>query len=72
MAVSVFFALRNAIDAARSDAGNSEWFQMGNFSEILFVLFLHEFRVLSFSDCPGTIDKLHKMMLVKPEEFKFF
>lgn len=51
MAVSVFFALRNAIDAARSDAGNSEWFQM---------------------DCPGTIDKLHKMMLVKPEQFKFF
>ena len=30
MAVSVFFALRNAIDAARNDAGNSEWFQMGN------------------------------------------
>lgn len=28
MSVSVLFALRNAVDAARSDAGNSDWYQM--------------------------------------------
>ena len=30
MSVSVFFAIRCAIDAARGDAGNLEWQPMGN------------------------------------------
>lgn len=30
MSVSVFFAIRCAIDAARGDAGNLEWQSMGN------------------------------------------
>ena len=29
MSVSVLFAIRNAIDAAREDAGNMEWYQLG-------------------------------------------
>lgn len=29
MSSSVFFALRNAVDAARKDAGESPWYQMG-------------------------------------------
>jgi len=28
MSISVLFALRNAIDAARKDAGQSSWYQM--------------------------------------------
>lgn len=32
MSVSVFFALRNAIDAARKDAGDDEWYRMGKIS----------------------------------------
>jgi len=34
---------------------------------ILFIIF-----IFILSDCQRTIDKLHKMMLVKPEQFKFF
>ena len=29
MSVSVLFALRNAVDAARIDAGNPDWYRMG-------------------------------------------
>ena len=31
LASSVFFALRNAVDDARRDAGELDWYQMGNF-----------------------------------------
>jgi len=29
MMVAVLFAMRNAIDSARKDAGNTDWYQMG-------------------------------------------
>lgn len=29
MAVSVMFAIREAISSARRDAGNTDWFEMG-------------------------------------------
>lgn len=29
LSCSVIFALRNAIDSARRDVGNNEWYQMG-------------------------------------------
>lgn len=29
MAITVFFALRNAVEAARSDAGEAGWYPMG-------------------------------------------
>ena len=31
MSISVLFALRNAIDAARKDAGQPEWYQLGKY-----------------------------------------
>lgn len=31
MAVAVMFALRQAIDSARLEAGNVEWYALGNF-----------------------------------------
>lgn len=29
LAVTVLFALKNAIDSARKDAGNTDWYQIG-------------------------------------------
>ena len=41
MSVSVFFALRNAVDAARSDAGDSAWYQMGTIKCYIFICLLN-------------------------------
>lgn len=72
MSVSVLFALRNAVDAARSDAGNSDWYQMGKLELPLqhqLGSFLHIFYLPL--DGPATIDKLHKMMLTNAAQYLF-
>ncbi len=73
MSVSVLFALRSAVDAARSDAGNPGWYRMGKF---LFRLLLvdrkrHHLRISFHLDGPATIDKLHKMMLTNSAQYLF-
>jgi len=44
MSASVFFALKNAVSAARSDAGNPDWFPMGK----IFLLLLFNFNNLIY------------------------
>ena len=51
MAVSVLFALRNAIQHARNDAGESDWFQMGKLyflemDAMLIIFILNLFMII--------------------------
>ena len=73
MSVSVLFALRNAVDAARIDAGNSGWYRMGKFKLWLQKDYKNAstYVFVSHLDGPATIDKLHKMMLTNSAQYLF-
>ena len=74
MSATVFFALKNAVDAARSDAGNSEWCPMGNSLLNLVIITIYVLKLYFgnlITDGPATIDKLHKMMLTDSAQFTF-
>jgi|688.fasta_scaffold1591010_1 hypothetical protein len=82
MSVSVFFALRNAVNAARIDSGDSDWFQMGinykqlldNNSVIRFSNYISKsgfMKIFNVLDGPATIDTLHKLMKIDSSKFLF-
>ncbi len=49
MSVSVLFALRSAVDAARSDAGNPGWYRMGKFPLRLLLVVRKRHHLYLFS-----------------------
>ena len=64
MAVSVFFAIRDALNSARKDSGINGWWQFGKNVEAKYFLIIE-----IFLDGPATVEKIRLHNGVSTDQF---
>ena len=69
MSVGVLFAIRDALNSARKDAGLSGWWQLRK-----FCIFSKDYllsKICIISDGPATVEQINLHTGVNPDQFTF-
>ena len=67
MAISVLFAIKNAVNSFRRDARLTDWWNLGESDHILLAAFI----VFHVSDGPATVEKIQQSALINKDQMIF-